>query len=160
MTKIAEIGSFVAYTDGSCNNLSPHGEGGAAYVILSNGVEVKRASKGFMHTTNNRCEMLAIISAVNSVPPGSSIVIHTDSQYCIGVFNPGYTIKPATKNADLITMYRKIAETRAVKFVWVKGHDGNHYNELVDACTEELRVSHGIPVYNRFTSPKCNKAGQ
>lgn len=164
MTKIAEIGSFVAYTDGSCNNLSPHGEGGAAYVILSNGVEVKRASKGFMHTTNNRCEMLAIISAVNSVPPGSSIVIHTDSQYCIGVFNPGYTIKPATKNADLITMYRKIAETRAVKFVWVKGHDGNHYNELVDqladACTEELRVAHGIPVYNRFTSPKCNKAGQ
>lgn len=164
MTKIAEIGSYIAYTDGSCNNLSPYGEGGAAYVILSNGVEVKRASKGFMHTTNNRCEMLAIISAVNSVPPGSSITIHTDSQYCIGAFKPDYIIKPATKNADLITMYQKIAETRAVKFVWVKGHAGDYYNELVDkladACTEELRVAHGIPIYNRFTSPKCNKAGQ
>ena len=25
---------YVAYTDGSCNNLSPYGEGGAAYIIL------------------------------------------------------------------------------------------------------------------------------
>ena len=32
MTKIAEIGSYIAYTDGSCNNLSPYGEGGARAV--------------------------------------------------------------------------------------------------------------------------------
>lgn len=159
MENLTEIGRYVAYTDGSCNNLSPHGEGGAAYIILLNGIEVKRASKGFMGTTNNRCEMMAIISAVNAIPAGAEIEIHTDSQYCIGAFMEDKVITPSTKNADLIATFHKVAENRKVSFVWVRGHAGNHYNELVDkladACTEEMRVSHDIPVYNRFNSPKC-----
>lgn len=155
---------FVAYTDGSCNNLSPHGEGGAAYIILKDGVEVKRSSKGFMGTTNNRMEMMAIISAVASIESGSSITIHTDSQYCIGAFDPDTRITAKTKNSDLIAKYREVARSREVRFVWVKGHAGNEYNEMVDkladARTEEMRVAHGIPVYTRLNSPKCNKAGR
>lgn len=158
------MADYIAYTDGSCNNLSPHGEGGAAYIILKDGVEIKRASKGFMGTTNNRCEMMAIISAVNSVEPGSAITIHTDSQYCIGAFASDNRITHKTKNPDLIAKYRDVAQSKEVRFIWVKGHAGNEYNELVDqladARTEEMRLSHNIPVYNRFTSPKCNKAGQ
>lgn len=155
---------YIGFTDGSCNNLSPFGEGGAAYVIIQNGEVVKSNSKGFMGVTNNRMEMLAIISAVNAIPEGSSIKIHTDSQYCIGVFSPGYQIKPKTKNPDLIDLFRKIASTRKVSFEWVKGHAGNKFNEMVDqlasARTEEMRFAHNIPIYDRFTSPKCNKAGQ
>lgn len=155
---------YIAYTDGSCNNLSPYGEGGAAYILLKDGIEAKRASKGFMNTTNNRCEMMAIISAVNSVAIGGSITVYTDSQYCIGAFSPDNVVTHKTKNADLIAKYREISRGKTVVFNWVKGHAGNQYNELVDqladARTEEMRVAHGIPVYNRFTSPKCNKAGQ
>lgn len=155
---------YTAWTDGSCNNLSPNGEGGAAYILLKNGVEVKRASKGFMATTNNRCEMIAIISAVASIESGSSITVHTDSQYCIGAFTPGYRITNKTKNSDLIERYHQVAENKEVRFEWVKGHAGNEYNELVDQMadsrTEEMRISHGIPIYNRFNSPKCNKAGR
>lgn len=161
--EISKIGHFKAYTDGSCNNLSPYGEGGAAYIILQDGVEVKRASKGFMGVTNNRMEMLAIISAANSVPPGSTIEIYTDSQYCITVFAPGYIVKAKTKNIDLIRLFNEIRQTRTILFHWVKGHNGDEYNEMVDkmadARTEEQRVKHGIPVYDRHNSPKCNKAG-
>lgn len=59
---------YEAYTDGSCDNLSPYGEGGSAYIILKDGIIIKESKKGFVGTTNNRMEMLAIISAVKSVP--------------------------------------------------------------------------------------------
>lgn len=43
---------YIAYTDGSCNNLSPYGEGGAAYVILDGQRNlIKKNSKGFIGVT-------------------------------------------------------------------------------------------------------------
>ena len=45
---------FEAYTDGSCDNLSPYGEGGSAYIILKDGIIIKESKKGFVGTTNNR----------------------------------------------------------------------------------------------------------
>lgn len=123
--------SYIAYTDGSCDNLSPYGEGGAAYIIMKDGWVVKESKKGFVGTTNNRMEMLAIISAVNSLPIGSSITIFTDSQYSILAFT---TIKKAKKNLDLINLYHHCAsKLKSVEFVWVKGHNGNKYNEIVDS---------------------------
>lgn len=152
---------YEAYTDGSCNNMSPHGEGGAAYIILQYDNEIKRASKGLMNTTNNRMEMLAIISAVHSVPDGVSILIYTDSMYCIETFTKeqGSHSKNA-KNADLIESYYKYRGERRVAFKWIKGHNGNYYNELVDklasAETESMRVKHNIPIYNKNNSPKVS----
>ena len=61
---------YEAYTDGSCDNLSPYGEGGSAYIILKDGIIIKESKKGFVGTTNNRMEMLAIISAVNPFQKG------------------------------------------------------------------------------------------
>ena len=77
---------YEAYTDGSCDNLSPYGEGGSAYIILKDGIIIKESKKGFVGTTNNRMEMLAIISAVKSVPKGATLTVYTDSQYCITSF--------------------------------------------------------------------------
>lgn len=119
---------FDCYTDGSCNNLSENREGGAAYLVLENGIEVERRSKALPHTTNNRAEMIAIISAVNFCPIASKITIHTDSKYAIYAFE---TLKRRltsdVKNSDLI-----LAALRDVSFVWVKGHNGDKYNEIVD----------------------------
>lgn len=124
---------FDCYTDGSCNNLSENREGGAAYLVLENGVEVERRSKALPHTTNNRAEMIAIISAVNFCPIASKITIHTDSKYAIYAFE---TLKRRltsdVKNSDLIQKYRELAALRDVSFVWVKGHNGDKYNEIVD----------------------------
>ena len=94
---------FVAYTDGSCWNSDPNRSGGAAYVVLDNHGRVYRsAHKGFRGTSNNRMEMLAIISAVASVPKGCSIVVLTDSQYSIRAFTYG-----GSKNQDLIELFDK-----------------------------------------------------
>lgn len=71
---------YEAYTDGSCDNLSPYGEGGSAYIILKDGIIIKESKKGFVGTTNNRMEMLAIISAVKSVPKGATLTDCTTFQ--------------------------------------------------------------------------------
>lgn len=123
---------YACYTDGSCNNLSQRGEGGAAYIVLRDGEEVHRASKGMIGTTNNRAEMLAVISAVNWCPPGADIRIYTDSRYCIGAFLRKGCLPGNLKNVDLIHLYRKVASGKRVYFEWVKGHDGDTYNEIVD----------------------------
>ena len=124
---------YDCYTDGSCNNLSANKEGGAAYLILLNGKEILRRSKALMHTTNNRAEMLAIISAVKRCPIGADIVIHTDSKYAIFSFGHRKRISDSVKNSDLIHLYRKEAAQKKVTFEWVKGHNGDRYNEIVDS---------------------------
>lgn len=74
------MSKYIAYTDGGCQNTSVYGEGGSAYLIIHRGEVVKTASKGFLYTTNNRMEMLAIISAVCSVPEGSDLTVYSDSK--------------------------------------------------------------------------------
>lgn len=121
---------YVAYTDGSCDNLSKERAGGAAYVILKDGEIAKMKNHGQLNTSNNRMELLAIISAVNACPDGAFIDIYTDSQYCILVLSKSYKPK---KNPDLYELYKKcVAHVGGVRFHWVKGHDGNTYNELAD----------------------------
>lgn len=158
------IPDYIAYTDGSCNNLSPYGEGGAAYIILDGQRNlVKQNSKGFVGVTNNKMELMAILSAVAAVPADSTLVVYTDSQYCIQVLtNKANANNFSRPNANVIRQYFSYASRlKAVRFEWVKGHDGNEFNEMVDALaqsrTEEMRTIHNIPVYDYRNSPKCRK---
>ena len=123
---------YTAYSDGSADNLNPSRPGGAAYIIFNeDGSEFKRKSKGFLNTSNNRMEILAIISIVNSLPHGASVTIHSDSQYSINVLSSRWQ---ASSNLDQIALYRKLVSEKNIKvqFIWVKGHNGNQYNELCD----------------------------
>lgn len=152
------IPDYIAYTDGSCNNMSPYGEGGSAYVILQNDKEICHRAKGFLNTTNNRMEMLAIISAVNFIPEGSSILVRTDSMISINAFE-NQSQKAA--NRDLIDLFIKVSKDRTMSFEWVKGHSGNQWNEICDAMANEkmiqIREENNIPLYDYKNSPKCKK---
>lgn len=131
------MSKYIAYTDGGCQNTSVYGEGGSAYLIIHRGEVVKTASKGFLYTTNNRMEMLAIISAVCSVPEDSDPTVYSDSKYAINVFSGIWKPK---KNRDLIIKYNERVKTlSSVCFRWVKGHNGDKYNEMVDSmCTNSM----------------------
>lgn len=143
-----EGGVFHVYTDGSCNYRT--GIGGAGYILLKDGDVVKSKNKGFCNTTNNRMELLAIISGLNSLPLNSRAVVYTDSKYCIKVLD-GYM---HYKNQDLIELFIRIRKTLDdVAFVWVKGHSGNEYNEMVDGLAfsafKEMSEKMGKPVARR-----------
>lgn len=121
--------NYIVYTDGSCDNLNTKA-GGSAYIVIKDGEIVKMKNHASFNTTNNRMELLAIISAVNSCPDGAFVDVYTDSQYCIMVLQKRYM---PLKNADLYMLYHKYKERVAdVHFHWVKGHNGNYYNEMVD----------------------------
>lgn len=156
--EVLESCDYHVYGDGSCNNFSVYGEGGAAYVIVQNGEVIKKNSKGFLNTTNNRMEMLAIISGVLSTPDRCKICIFTDSQIAIKAFSD---LAKWRDNQDLIQLYARSVGHRKIIFRWVKGHSGNEFNELCDALSndarENIRIENNIPIYTWRNSPKVQR---
>lgn len=123
-------GIYTIYTDGACDNVR-NKVGGAGYVILYDGKVVCQRCKGFVQTTNNRMELLAIASALSVLPRGADAVLYTDSQYCIQAIFSKH--REAKKNPDLVALCRRMrCRLRSVDFRWVRGHDGDRYNEFAD----------------------------
>jgi ribonuclease HI len=156
------MSDYVIYTDGGCCNTSVYGEGGSAYVILQDGKIFAQNSKGFVNTTNNIMELLAIASAVNALPKGSSALIHSDSQYAIKVLCGQWKAKT---NQKQISLFRDIVKSKEleISFKWVRGHNGDYYNEMVDSmCTSEIEnivSKYNLPK-NRFTKKKISQQPQ
>ena len=152
------MSDYVIYTDGGCCNTSVYGEGGSAYVILQDGKIFAKNSKGFVKTTNNIMELLAIASAVNALPKGSRALIYSDSQYAIKVLCGEWKAKT---NQKQISLFRDIVKSKEleISFKWVRGHNGDYYNEMVDSmCTSEIEkivAKYNLPK-DRFTKKKTN----
>ena len=129
------------YTDGSC--LGNPGAGGWAAVIVDERNHREEIYGGAEHTTNNRMELTAAIKALEKISVGASVELFTDSNYLKNAFTNGWLVKwksngwrTATKspvlNKDLWQELDALIATRTVKFNWVKGHAGNHFNERCD----------------------------
>jgi ribonuclease HI len=90
--------------------------------------------------TNNIAELTAILRALEAIPPQApGSLIHTDSQYSIGVLSKGW--KPKV-NQELIAHVKKaMAARRGVRLVYVPGHAGVPLNERADELAREaIRV--------------------
>lgn len=137
---------YVAYTDGSCDNINNPHAGGSAYVILKDGDIVRAKNKGLLNTTSNRAEMLAIVSATLYTPENSRLDIYTDSQYAMNIFSGKWAPKT---NTDLVNQFKSHSRSlKMVVFHWVRGHNGNEYNEMVDdmarSAYKDIIDLHGI----------------
>ena len=124
------------YTDGaSSGNPGPGGFG----VILRSGKHYKELSAGFRKTTNNRMELLAVISGLEAIKtPNQDVTIYSDSKYVIDSIEKrwlqGWVAKgfAGKKNKDLWLRYLAISKMHKIKFVWVRGHNGHPENERCD----------------------------
>ncbi len=118
------------YTDGTITK-NPGGKGRAGYVIKgTNNVVI---SPIISSTTNNRMELLGILLVLTDLPVDSELVIYTDSMYCVGAFKKRNSKTKVKKNKDLIEqMWLEANRHKNVEVNWVRGHDGNEWNELVD----------------------------
>ncbi len=135
-------GSITVYTDGSA--LNNPGPGGYGVIIQSNGM-THEFSQGYKHTTNNRMEMMAVITALKNIEDHDCpVTIHSDSQYTINGITKGWAKgwrkkgwkksdgKPAL-NPDLwAVMLDLVEQFPKLSFKWVKGHAGNVLNERAD----------------------------
>lgn len=125
------------YTDGSSRgNPGPGGYG----AVLMYGKKRKELSAGYRKTTNNRMELMGVIAALEALKkPGLNITIYTDSQYIVKAINEGWLNKwlatnfaKGKKNKDLWVKFYNLYKQHHIKFVWVKGHADNVFNNRCD----------------------------
>lgn len=129
--KIIEI-----FTDGSARG-NP-GPGGYGVLLRFNGKE-KILSEGFRKTTNNRMELLAVITALETLKTDEyPVTIYSDSKYVIDAITKGWIFNwlrtnfKNKKNKDLWIRYLNLHSRFKIDFVWVKGHAGHPENERCD----------------------------
>jgi len=127
------------YTDGACSgNPGPGGWG----AILMYGNKEKELSGGEMSTTNNRMELISVISALEALLEPCDVTLYTDSQYVANAINQGWLESwkakgwkrkgGEVKNPDLWMKLVPLLEKHKVTFEWVKGHSDNEYNNRCD----------------------------
>ncbi len=134
------------YTDGAARG-NPDGPGGYGAVLLftdSRGeIHTRELSAGYKKTTNNRMELRAAIAGLEALTKPCEVDLYSDSKYVVDAFNQHWldgwirrgwvkSDKQKVKNIDLWKKLLKAKEPHKVRFIWVKGHAGDTYNELCD----------------------------
>ena len=127
------------YTDGACSG-NP-GKGGWGAVLIYS-YKQKYLSGSAILTTNNKMELTAAIEALKAVKKSNDIELYTDSQYVKNGINlwiinwkkNGWKTanKKEVANKDLWIELDKYVKHHNITWFWIKGHSGNHYNEIAD----------------------------
>lgn len=137
-------GKVVIHTDGACSG-NP-GPGGWGAVLQYNGT-VRELKGGEPLTTNNRMELTAAIEALNALKRACEVELHTDSQYVkngltswiFGWKKNGWRTadRKPVKNVELWQALDAAVARHRIDWRWVKGHDGDVFNERADALANE-----------------------
>ena len=128
------------YTDGACSG-NP-GPGGWGVVLLYQGN--KKELAGYQpETTNNRMELFAAIQGLAALREPCEVTLYSDSSYLINAFEKHWldnwqrngwktSSKSPVENQDLWKLLLLHAKNHRVRFVKVKGHSDNAYNNRCD----------------------------
>lgn len=144
------MSKITVYTDGAAKG-NP-GRGGYGVVMMS-GSHKKELSEGYRNTTNNRMELMSVIVALETIKKeNAQVEIFSDSKYVVDSVEKGWVFGwkkkgfKGKKNIDLWQRFLKIYPKHQVKFNWVKGHAGNHYNERCDELAVQAAESSNLLV--------------
>lgn len=132
--------AWVAYTDGACSG-NP-GPAGSGVVLVSPDGKMHEGLEFLGEATNNVAELTGILRALEWIPDDAqSIVIHTDSQYAIGVLQKGWKAKV---NQELVSRSKRLVDKRGARLVYVPGHQGVPLNERADELAREAIQTRAI----------------
>ena len=133
-----------AWTDGACSgNPGPGGWGVLMRAMDGDTVVKERELQGGEGaTTNNRMELMAAISALETLKRPSRITITTDSayvkngvtQWIHGWKRNGWKTasRQPVKNVELWQRLEEAGRIHDVTWKWIKGHAGHAENERAD----------------------------
>ena len=136
----------VIYTDGACSgNPGPGGWG----TILMYKDTAKEISGYMKNTTNNIMEITAVIEGLKMLKYKCDVEIYSDSAYVVNAFNNHWiegwikkiwvnSSKEPVKNKELWQELYNLTKQHEVKFIKVKGHSDNEYN---NRCDELARLA-------------------
>lgn len=151
------------YTDGSSRG-NP-GPGGYGAILMWKGHR-KELSAGFRLTTNNRMELMAMIAALEAVKKdGQQITVYSDSKYVVdaiekkwvfGWVKKGFKDK---KNKDLWLRFLDLFKKHHIRFIWVKGHADNPFNNRCDELATRAADGKDLLPDTAFEAEKANPTG-
>ena len=133
------------YTDGACSG-NP-GPGGYGAILIYNSVE-KEISGGEKETTNNKMEIMAVIKGLELLKEPCIVTVYSDSAYVVNTIEKGWIYswkknnwrksdKSIVKNIELWEKMLTLMNIHEVKFVKVKGHSDNEYNNRCDELARD-----------------------
>ncbi|HVV05455.1 MAG TPA: ribonuclease HI [Puia sp.] len=146
---------LVMYTDGaSRGNPGPGGYG----TILLWGGHKKELSRGYRRTTNNRMELMAVIAGLEALKREAlKITVYSDSQYVVKAWEQGWlknwiatNFKGGKKNKDLWLQFFELSKKHTIRFVWVRGHADNPYNNRCDELATAAADGGGLLIDEGF----------
>ena len=136
----------IIYTDGACSGNPGPGGWGAILMYKDNKKEI---SGGKKNTTNNEMELTAVIEGLKLLKYPCEVEVYSDSAYVVNAFlqkwidnwiknNWKTSNKEPVKNQELWKELYELTKTHKVKFIKVKGHSDNEFN---NRCDEMARNS-------------------
>lgn len=128
------------YTDGACSG-NP-GPGGWGTILMFKDVS-KEISGYNKNTTNNIMEITAVIEGLKLLKYPCKVNLYSDSAYVVNAFNQGWIYNwlkknwktagnTAVKNKELWQELYNLTKIHEVKFIKVKGHSDNKFNNRCD----------------------------
>ena len=132
--------TVTGFTDGACSGTP--GPGGWAAILRYGGAE-KVLSGGAADTTNNRMELLGVISALEALKEPCRVELYSDSKYVIDALQKRWVWgwkqrgwiksdkKPAL-NRDLWERLLPLVEKHEMVYHWIKGHAEIEENNRCD----------------------------
>lgn len=148
------------YADGACSGNPGVGGFGA---ILKSGEKIREISGCDPATTNNRMELMGVISALEALKKPCVVRVTTDSTYVmkgmtewIGGWirnNWRNSQKKEVMNKDLWKRLLDASERHDIEWRWIKGHNGHIENERCDFLAREeikkCKKSSGAVAYEK-----------
>ncbi len=170
MNLLISMHEVTIYTDGACRG-NP-GPGGIGIVLLSTSRR-KEISRGYERTTNNRMELLAVITAIQALTQRCRVRVFSDSKYIVRAVNDGWLQRWAgngwrrnktkeVSNRDLWETMFEILKEHEITFEWTKGHAADAENNRCDslarmaACCKDLVEDSGYVAAQRPNEPQQN----
>lgn len=147
---------IIIHTDGACSG-NP-GKGGLGIVMqLENSIHYKEISQGYLYTTNNRMELLAVIIALEEIKfQNANVLVISDSKYVTDAVNKNWIFAwqkkhyKNVKNPDLWKRFYKIFNKHQVKMEWIKGHNNHPLNERCDFLATEAVKNNNLLIDNGY----------
>lgn len=109
-------------------------QGGAAAVVVKDKEVIHKSFLGLTNTTNNRMELYGLILGLRYIlnSEETDFKIYSDSQYVISTLTKGWNKKKNLDIWNIVDIYLNKIKDKNIEYLWVKGHDGNDFNEIAD----------------------------
>ena len=140
--------SILLYCDGACRGNNQKDKslriGGYGIILIDQQRKKKKEIKyAVRSTTNNEMELTAVIKGLEELKKCCKVDIITDSKYVVRAINEKWLFGWKNKNwkksdgktvanKELWQQLYELLQKHDCKFIWVKGHNDNEWNERCD----------------------------